>query len=186
MRRLPFPSTTFRRSRRFLSPLALHPGLNSRAPSALNLTRMATAGLSSLRLRGCKRKARFCTNQTPLFAAPSSGLSSMAVQRPCQPVGRRRCLQRSWSLDVWKIGMMLRRSKIFIVTLTQIAASSVGAAYHGQHRRRSADSCQEMFLGSFARLAQSPTCRPTRRENPIGASPPSLAPDFNLCQLERG
>jgi hypothetical protein len=29
--------------------------------------------------------------------------------------------------------MMLRRSKIFIVTVTQIAVSSVGAAYHGQH-----------------------------------------------------
>ena len=37
-----------------------------------------------------------------------------------------------WSLDVWKIGMVLRRSKIFIVTVTRIAVSSVGAAYHGQ------------------------------------------------------
>ena len=36
---------------------------------------------------------------------------------------------RMWSLDVWKIGMVLRRSKIFIVTVTRIAVSSVGAAY---------------------------------------------------------
>jgi hypothetical protein len=42
-------------------------------------------------------------------------------------------VQRLWSLDVLKIGMLLRRSKIFIVTVTPIAVSSGGAAYHGQH-----------------------------------------------------
>ena len=38
-----------------------------------------------------------------------------------------------WSLDIWKIEVVLRRSKIFIVIGIQIAISSVGAAYYGQH-----------------------------------------------------
>jgi hypothetical protein len=44
---------------------ALHPGLNSRAPSALNFTRLATAGVCPLRLRGCESKARLCAKETP-------------------------------------------------------------------------------------------------------------------------
>ena len=38
-----------------------------------------------------------------------------------------------WSLDIWKTEIVLRRSKIFIATGIQIAISSVGAAYYGQH-----------------------------------------------------
>jgi len=38
-----------------------------------------------------------------------------------------------WSLDIWKTEIVLRRSKIFIATGIQIAVSSVGAAYYGQH-----------------------------------------------------
>ena len=37
------------------------------------------------------------------------------------------------SLDIWKTEIVLRRSKIFIVIGLQIALSSVGAAYYGQH-----------------------------------------------------
>ena len=37
------------------------------------------------------------------------------------------------SLDIWKTEIVLRRSKIFIVIDIQIALSSVGAAYYGQH-----------------------------------------------------
>jgi hypothetical protein len=37
------------------------------------------------------------------------------------------------SLDIWKTEMVLRRSKIVIATGIQIAVSSVGAAYYGQH-----------------------------------------------------
>src|SRR5262249_53470332 len=42
-------------------------------------------------------------------------------------------LARRWSLDIWKTEIVLRRSKIFIATGIQIAVSSVGAAYYGQH-----------------------------------------------------
>jgi hypothetical protein len=44
--------------------------------------------------------------------------------RPRLPLG---------SLDIWKTEIVLRRNKIFIATGIQIAVSSVGAAYNGQH-----------------------------------------------------
>src|SRR6516225_7596080 len=44
-----------------------------------------------------------------------------------------RPLRGHWSLDIWKIEVVLRRSKIFIVIAIQIAIRSVGAAYYGQH-----------------------------------------------------
>jgi hypothetical protein len=37
------------------------------------------------------------------------------------------------SFYIWKTEIVLRRSKIFIATGIQIAVSSVGAAYYGQH-----------------------------------------------------
>ena len=61
--------------------------------------------------------------------------------RPRLPLG---------SLDIWKTEMVLRRSKIFIATGIQIAVSSVGAAYYGQHLVHRVISRRHTAVGQLA------------------------------------
>jgi len=71
-------------------------------------------------------------------ACSSTGVGRSATALPHS--GRPRCTRLAragtptpWSLDIWKTEIVLRRSKIFIATGIQIAVSSVGAVYYGQH-----------------------------------------------------
>src|SRR5262245_3334148 len=64
------------------------------------------------------------------------------------------------SLDIWKTEIVLRRSKIFIATDIQIAVSSVGAAYYGQHLHT------DILIGKRPNVALSALVRNVKVDRP--------------------